>query len=544
MSGPAPASARLVAPAAPPRAFPSSRPRRAGPRAPRTRARVIPPNKEWPPADVWEDFRKNVAGEWTGHAVALGPTGDIVPLPDEYVPSAFKEYGVGVNQWSTRATTAYDGDGGIDAVDSFSTTTRYLWPEAGCEFGKEDVAVTRGGDDRLMAGAQMGKMCVVDGDYAHGPLVLPPCEHGSRVKFQFGFSQRTRPVDETSSNGPIKLTLDKKDTKKGDREPDPAKPASLSPLPARRIRVEVTVEAKPGEKRDWRLAEVELVSEARADANGTVLGSNPRAPEHSPRLGEDDIATGEWRAVQGATFLTCESLLDDEAFDLSFDDEPSRLSSQSSNDTSTSDGFDGQSSDDTSTSDDERMRVRVGSGKGRAGRGRVKKDKGGEKVGEEKGGGEDSRELVTPTVVKSAAELEAERKERRRNRPPPQGLIVVPTWAVSAKGPFSSAYEYLVGGKSPLVLLPMRMWCLVESVGRDELLVEVGVYAGPGGLDEDWHDLALTEGGGSEPRRVAARRYERGGRFASAFFVEESRMTKAELEQEKGEGEGGNPLYF
>ena len=133
-------------------------------------------------------------------------------------------------------------------MDSFSTTTRYLWPEAGCEFGKEDVAVTRGGDDRLMAGAQMGKMCVVDGDCAHGPLVLPPCEHGSRVKFQFGFSQRTRPADETSSNGPIKLTLDKKDTKGGDREPDPAKPASLPPLPARRIRVEVTVEAKPGEK--------------------------------------------------------------------------------------------------------------------------------------------------------------------------------------------------------------------------------------------------------------------------------------------------------
>lgn len=416
-------------------------------------------------------------------------------------------------------------------MDSFSTSTRYLWPEAGCEFGKEDVAVTRGGDDRLMAGAQMGKMCVVDGDYAHGPLVLPPCEHGSRVKFQFGFSQRTRPADDTdddpsSSNGPIKLTLDKKDAKGGDHEPDPAKPASIPPLPARRIRVEVTVEAKPGEKRDWRLAKVELVSEARADANGEVLGSNPPSPEHSPRLGEDDIATGEWRAVQGATFLTCESLLDDEAFDLSFDDEPSRLSSQSS--------------DDTSTSDDERMRVRVGSGKGRAGRGRVKKGKGGEKVG-----GEDSRRpVVTPTVVKSAAELEAERKERRRNRPPPNGLIVVPTWAVRAKGPFSSAYEYLVGGKSPLVLLPMRMWCLVESVGRDELLVECGVYAGPGGLDEDWHDVTLTEGGGSEPRRVAARRYERGGRFASAFFVEESRMTKAELEQEKGEGEGGNPLYF
>ena len=56
---------------------------------------------------------------------------------------------------------------------------------------------------------------------------------------------------------------------------------------------------------------------------------------------------------------------------------------------------------------------------------------------------------------------------------------MVPSWAVDAKGPFSSAYEYLVGGNSPLVLLPMRGWCLVESV-NDELLVEVGVYAGAG----------------------------------------------------------------
>ena len=56
---------------------------------------------------------------------------------------------------------------------------------------------------------------------------------------------------------------------------------------------------------------------------------------------------------------------------------------------------------------------------------------------------------------------------------------MVPSWAVETKGPFSSAYEYLVGGNAPLVLLPMRGWCLVESV-NDELLVEVGVYAGAG----------------------------------------------------------------
>ena len=58
-------------------------------------------------------------------------------------------------------------------------------------------------------------------------------------------------------------------------------------------------------------------------------------------------------------------------------------------------------------------------------------------------------------------------------------------------------------------------------------------------------DANATEGGETEPRRIAARRYERGGRFASAFFfVEESRMMKEELELEAEEGEKGKPLMF
>jgi hypothetical protein len=86
----------------------------------------------------------------------------------------------------------------------------------------------------------------------------------------------------------------------------------------------------------------------------------------------------------------------------------------------------------------------------------------------------------------------------------------------------SAAHEYLVGGNSPLALLPLRGWALVESI-NDEVLIEVGVYVGEGGLGEEGWDMSAPEGGESEPRRVIARRYERGGRFASAFFVEESR---------------------
>ena len=111
------------------------------------------------------------------------------------------------------------------------------------------------------------------------------------------------------------------------------------------------MEAKPREKRDWRLAEVD--SSPRLERTRTARSSVRirRVPEHSPRLGEDDIATGVARGP-GRHVSDVRVAVDDEAFDLSFDDEPPRLSSQSS--------------DDTSTSDDERMRPR-GSGKGRAG---------------------------------------------------------------------------------------------------------------------------------------------------------------------------------
>ena len=104
------------------------------------------------------------------------------------------------------------------------------------------------------------------------------------------------------------------------------------------------------------------------------------------------------------------------------------------------------------------------------------------------------------------------------------------------------------------MLLPRRTWVLVESVG-DELLVEAGAYAGEKGLGfsdflSDDDDGDGGGGGGREaslkktPRRAVARRYERGGRFASAFFVEEREMTKAELDDELEEGEGGKPLTF
>ena len=54
--------------------------------------------------------------------------------------------------------------------------------------------------------------------------------------------------------------------------------------------MEVTVEARPGEKRDWRLASVEVISESRKDSE-----IDPGSPEIAPKLGEDELRAHEHR---------------------------------------------------------------------------------------------------------------------------------------------------------------------------------------------------------------------------------------------------------
>ena len=76
--------------------------------------RALRPNAEWPPEDVWEDFVAAHAGEYAGAAATFdGKTGRAMPLPERYVPDAFKEYGVDVMEWQivTRGAMTNDGDG-------------------------------------------------------------------------------------------------------------------------------------------------------------------------------------------------------------------------------------------------------------------------------------------------------------------------------------------------------------------------------------------------------------------------------------------------
>ena len=108
----------------------------------------------------------------------------------------------------------------------------------------------------------------------------------------------------------------------------------------------------------------------------------------------------------------------------------------------------------------------------------------------------------------------------------PAGVVLVPWWAVRSPTSWAAGSEYVVGGASPLLLLPMRMWALVESDG-DGLVIEAGQFADvPGAPPVRFEDDRGTG------RRVMARRYNE-GRLASVFVVAEAQISDEELREEQ-----------
>ena len=146
-------------------------------------AAALPPNKEWPPPDVWSEFRATHAGTWSGFAARFRSdgapvhwvTGEVAPAP----------------QWRrTRASSAFAGPAKIQDVDTLQIETTYAAEERSgtAKANASDASSTI--TSTLLGGGQMGKMCVAQGDFASGPVLLPKCEAGATVRFELGFARR------------------------------------------------------------------------------------------------------------------------------------------------------------------------------------------------------------------------------------------------------------------------------------------------------------------------------------------------------------------
>ena len=401
-----------------------------------SRARALAPNKDWPPADVWGDFARAHERDYAGARVTFDARGCPIAARDDGVDGAQRDGGHNLNSI-------------VDACDAVRVDVR----TRGARMSDDDgvrLETSSAVDGRVLdareicTGGQMGKMFIVQGFYADGPQILPQCEQGREVKFSFGF------VDE-------------------DEEP------------GKRLRVDLTVRAAPGKKRNWELASVDMTLESCPGVEMTA--------RFDGILAEDDLTSGSWRATSGATFIALEALAD-----VPEDRDVGGNASTSSSSSSMS----------ASDSDDTAQTKTLGPAQTMA----AKKP-------------DDSALARAAEAEKRVEEARAKDELEARTRPP-EGLLVVPWWAVKSPASWAQGGEYILGGNSPLVFLPFYTWVLVESID-DQLVLECGRYTDGPPIDDAEND--------DTSRRVIARRYRK-GRFASAFFVEERRLDRAERDAE------------
>ena len=400
-----------------------------------SRARALAPNKDWPPADVWGDFARAHERDYAGARVTFDARGCPIAARDDGVDGAQRDNAQHLNSI-------------VDACDAVRVDVR----TRGARMSDDDgirLETTSAVDGRVLdareicTGGQMGKMFIVQGFYADGPQILPQCERGREVQFSFGF------VDE-------------------DEEP------------GKRLRVDLTVRAAPGKKRNWELASVDMTLESCPGVEMTA--------RFDGILAEDDLTSGSWRATSGATFIALEALAD----------VPEDRDGGGNASTSSAASMSASDSDDTAQT------KTLGPAQAMA----AKKP-------------DDSALARAAEAEKRVEEARAKDELEARTRPP-EGLLVVPWWAVKSPASWAQGGEYILGGNSPLVFLPFYTWVLVESID-DQLVLECGRYTdGPPIDDAETDDTS---------RRVIARRYRK-GRFASAFFVEERRLDRAERDAE------------
>ncbi|KAL4458080.1 hypothetical protein ABPG75_012945 [Micractinium tetrahymenae] len=77
-------------------------------------------------AAIWEAFAASVSGEWEGVTASFNPDGSPIPLPEYYVPQAYRDWGVELFDWQSQSSVLADSQG-------VSATCRRMMPTVGCE---------------------------------------------------------------------------------------------------------------------------------------------------------------------------------------------------------------------------------------------------------------------------------------------------------------------------------------------------------------------------------------------------------------------------
>ena len=95
------------------------------------RARSVPVSAA--PASIDADFAAAASGEWEGHRVYFDARGTPAPIPEKFMPPAFKEWGQVLVDWQSQCAMCVTPEEGI-----YARELRFI-PTAGCEADSSTV---------------------------------------------------------------------------------------------------------------------------------------------------------------------------------------------------------------------------------------------------------------------------------------------------------------------------------------------------------------------------------------------------------------------
>ncbi|GAX80338.1 hypothetical protein CEUSTIGMA_g7776.t1 [Chlamydomonas eustigma] len=116
---------------------------------------------------LWNEFCERVSGEWDGVTATFSPEGVAIPLPERYVPSAFREWGVELFDWQSQCSMVASTQ-----AKSLSYRVRRMMPSVGCE--ADAIAFTEESTSCGIDTSRNSKIMEVkavfrDGSYYAGP---------------------------------------------------------------------------------------------------------------------------------------------------------------------------------------------------------------------------------------------------------------------------------------------------------------------------------------------------------------------------------------